>query len=347
MTQFVATGEIDEARVRNAARLCFFAHYHENGWVSQHTRYYLEALRDAGFVTVVISTAKLTPDALSYLRHLGAEIVVRDNIGMDFGGWIEACMRFFPINADLLLLANDSVYGPIGNLSLFIDKLLMHEADFYGAVDSLEIALHLQSWFILLKPQAYRSAAFAGLMCTPMRMMPDKLALVTQYEIGLSQQLIASGLRYHAAFSIGTRQGLARHYPYNPAHLLWRQMIEAGVPFIKVELLRLNRMRVTNGSSWKSILSNPPSTLSSMIQEDLDHRGVAPMPGFWSMSKWSLIYWPELRSIILSDYASSRDGAGWIGIVHLRALQIVALLAMFPRRLYARFSAIKASRRTG
>jgi hypothetical protein len=35
--------------------------------------------------------------------------------------------------------------------------------------------------------------------------------------------------------------------PYNPTHLQWRQVLESGVPFVKVELLRDNPMGVDTG----------------------------------------------------------------------------------------------------
>ncbi|WP_322966103.1 rhamnan synthesis F family protein [Sphingomonas fuzhouensis] len=345
VTASVSIPAIDERRIRDTARLCLFAHYHQDGWVAEHTLHYLRALQDAGFVTVVLSTAKLTSDALNDLRTVGAEVILRENTGMDFGGWIEACMRFFPIKAQLLLLANDSVYGPLTDLSSFIDQLLTHDADFYGAVESLEIAPHLQSWFLLLRPEAYQSSAFSALMCTPMPDLPDKLSLVTKYEIGLSQRLVASGLRYHSAFSFDERQGIARRYPYNPAHLLWREIIDNGVPFLKVELLRLNRMRVVDTIKWKTVVASHAPSLVSMIQADLDHRGVEPLPRFGAMSAWPFIYWPELRKTVLSDYRSSSDGRGWKASLHFMALRTLALFAVVPRRVHARIIARRESRK--
>lgn len=341
----ISISTIDERRIRDAARLCLFAHYHQDGWVAAHTLHYLRALRNAGFVTVVLSTAKLRPDALNDLRAVGAEVILRENTGMDFGGWIEACIRFFPIKAQLLLLANDSVYGPLTNLSSFIDHLLSHDADFYGAVESLEIAPHLQSWFILLRPEAYRSSAFSALMCTPMQAMSNKLALVLKYEIGLSQALASAGLRYYAAFSFDEQQVIARRHPYNPAHILWREVIETGVPFLKVELLRLNRMRVVDAVKWRSVVASRDPLLASMIQQDLDHRGVEPLPRFGAMSAWPFIYWPELRRTVLSDYRSSSKRGDWRDSLHLVALRILVAFAVVPRRMHSRILSRKESRK--
>ncbi len=329
--------EIDEHRIRQVRRVCLFAHYHQDGIVAVHVLHYLRALRDAGFVTVVLSTASLDTEGCDALRNAGADVILRENRGMDFGGWIEACRRFFPLRADLLLLANDSVYGPLSDLSAFVDRLLAHEADFYGAVESQEIAPHLQSWFVMLRPAAYRSRAFTELMCTPMPEMADKLALVTRYEVGLTQHLAAAGLRYYAAFSLRGRDGIARRYPYNPAHLLWREMIDAGVPFVKIELLRLNRMRVTDTAAWPIVVGSHTPDLVAMIEADLTVRRPLPRPGFGMMSAWPQIYWPEIRATIVSDYHASPHGRGITGLLHLAVARSILALTRVPRRLHARW----------
>ena len=327
---------IDVDKIRTARRLCFFAHYHQDGILAPHALHYLRAIKAAGFTIVVLSTAKLGAQEQYTLYSMGIDLVLRENTGMDFGGWIEACQRFFPIEAQLLLLANDSVYGPLGKLTDFLDQLLSHDADFYGAVESLEIQPHLQSWFVLLRPAAYRSRAFAELMCSPMQEMADKLALVKRYEVGLTRRLVDAGLRYHAAFPPSGWSRLARMHPYNPAHLLWREMIAAGVPFLKVELLRLNRMRVTDTSDWREAVGAHAPELVPLIEEDLARRGAEPLPCFGTMSAWPAIYWPELRGLILSDYRMSAKKGGMIGIVYLVAARAILSAVRIPRRLHAR-----------
>ena len=325
---------IDEQRIRQAPRLCFFAHYHQDGIVAPHVLHYLRALEQAGFTTVVLSTAGLDEAGCQALRAAGAEVILRENHGMDFGGWIEACRRFFPIQAELLLLANDSVYGPLTDLTPFVDRLLAQEADFYGAVLSHEIEPHLQSWFILLRPSAYRSPAFAQLMGTPMPDIADKLTLVTRYEVGLTRRLADAGLRYHAAFDPARRAGIVRRYPYNAAHLLWRDMIEAGVPFLKVELLRLNRMRVTDIDRYADVVRSHSPALAEMILADLAQRGTQPPPSFVAASSLPPVYWPELRAMVLSDYRASPAENRMRALLRRSVLHLVLAATFVPRRIH-------------
>ncbi|TCQ02855.1 rhamnan synthesis F family protein [Sphingomonas sp. PP-CC-3A-396] len=322
-----AWAQVDRERLQHARRLCLFAHYHQDAIVAEHVLHYLRALAAAGFTILVLSTSPLSEEECGKLRAVGAEVVLRENRGMDFGGWIEACLSLFPIEAELLLLANDSVYAPLGDLPAFVEGLIDTDADFYGALESLEVAPHLQSWFVLLRPSAYNSDAFVALMRKPMPEMDSKLALVLRYEIGLTQNLTAAGLRYHTAFTLAGRGGIAGVLPYNPAHLLWRPLIEAGVPFLKIEALRLNLMRIGNIGQWRDVVAHRAPDMVAPIKEDLARRGVARRPGVLLMSRSRPIYWPELRPLILADYR-----AGGMRSTLLLALGRAVIAAMWVPR---------------
>lgn len=322
---------MDKQSIRHAERLCFFAHYDQDGVVAPHVLRYLAALRQCGFVIVVLSSAALSDAEQKKITAVGDYLVLRNNVGMDFGGWIEACSQFFPIEAKFLLLANDSVYGPLSDLGSVIEELTKHEADFYGLVESREIYPHLQSWFLLFRRSAYSSKAFAEIMCRPMAVVENKGELIARYEIGLSRALVRAGLRYHAMFPSTSVGGIAEHYPYNLAHILWQEMISAGVPFIKVELLRYNLARVTDTARWRAIVRETSPEMVDLIDQDLDRRGVHPPVSFAKMSYRPPIYWPEFRGLLLNDYRMGADD-GQSG--RIRALRRRMAMSRLLRRIY-------------
>jgi hypothetical protein len=322
---------IDRRSIQYAERVCFFAHYDQDGVVAPHVLHYLAALRQCGFVTVVISTAALSVVEQEKVTAAGYFLILRSNKGMDIGGWIEACIRLFPIEARFLLLANDSVYGPLSDIGDLIDRLTKHEADFYGLVESREVHPHLQSWFLLFRRHAYSSKAFADVMCRPMVHVESKGELIARYEVGLSRALVEAGLRYYAMFPSVSPGGIAARYPYNAAHLLWREMIAAGVPFIKVELLRYNLARVTDLASWRDIVEEVSPEMVDLIDHDLKRRGIHSPVSFGKMSYRPPIYWPELRGLLLADYRMGAEN-GRSG--RIKALLRRMVISSLLRRIY-------------
>jgi lipopolysaccharide biosynthesis protein len=80
------------------------------------------------------------------LRADCCDVLLRENSGLDFASWSAGFAKHAPMMGARLLLANDSVYGPIGDLRHGLERLTCRPADFYGMVESVEIAPHLQSW---------------------------------------------------------------------------------------------------------------------------------------------------------------------------------------------------------
>ena len=144
---------------------CLFAHYDPNDRLADHVLYYLAALRRAGFAVTVISTARLDATQRGKLATIGAGLLLRENAGLDFGSWAEGLARLRDASGQLridgrLLLTNDSVFGPIGDLGEALARLARLPGDVHAMVESREIEPHLQSWFLLFSPAAYRHTAF-------------------------------------------------------------------------------------------------------------------------------------------------------------------------------------------
>lgn len=301
-----------DGRIRRAERLCFFAHYHPHGIAAEHVLIYLRALAAAGFAVVVLSTAMMVEEERAKLRATCALLIMRENIGLDFGGWIEAVRRFSPIRADLLLFANDSVYAPVGDLAGFIDRLTAPPADFYGVVESLEITPHLQSWFLLFRPSAYTSPAFLELLGQPIPPTMSKTEIIARYEVGLTGTLVAAGFRFHAAYRPERDGVISAERHFNAGHLLWRRLItRARVPFLKIELLRDNPMRVTDLAAWPRVVGKRAPALRAAILDDLARRrapsGVGTRhPWRTTLDQPNPAFWPELQAFLRRDYHLGR-----------------------------------------
>jgi lipopolysaccharide biosynthesis protein len=289
--------------------ICLFAHYDRHDRLADHVLYYLKALRCAGFDITVISTARLGSFDKGKLAAAGVDLILRDNAGLDFGSWAAGLARLRDSSGRLqidgrLLLANDSVYGPIGDLSEALTRMLSLPGDVHGMVESREIAPHLQSWFLVFSPNAYRSRAFEAIFGQNFAAMP-KSDVIKYGEIGLSRDLRAAGLRIAALAGDPPQGGAKRLFRSNPSHLLWRPLIERdGVPFIKVELLRDNPAKLASVAGWEAaVLSGAPDLLELILVHLQEQCGRA------ARSRKSRI-WPAIshEAFVMRDDDLARRG---------------------------------------
>lgn len=255
--------------LKGEAKVCFFAHFDKDNQVDAHVFHYLNQLSELGFAIIFVTTSSIDEPTIDVLGDICRDVICRGNGGMDFGSWAVAYERYGDeIDGDLLL-ANDSVYGPIGSLGAAIDLLCSTQADFYGMVESFQPSPHLQSWFILLRPAAHTSAAFREIMAKPYETM-TKADIIVHGEIATTRSLVASGFRYHALFMVCSGSRVIRWIPTNPTHLLWRQLIETyRVPFVKVELLRDNVLDLPRLENWAKVISAQDVSLASLIKAHL------------------------------------------------------------------------------
>jgi len=263
-------------------RLCLFAHYDRTNGVADHVLHYLAALRDCGFATAVISNSQLTPDAHNRLSGLAFDVMTCTGGGFDFHLWAEGLARHRASAGGLLLLTNDSVYGPVGGLRTCLDRLLGVNADAYGMVESEELASHLQGWFLLVRPPLHRHPAFAAFFGQDFQGM-SKNEIILNGEMGFTAMIRREGFRTNAVYR-GRLNSMSRFLGgANPTTTaLWERLISHyGVPFIKIQLLRNNPERVANLDDWRDIVAAKAPALVPMIEAHLRREtgvGKGPLP---------------------------------------------------------------------
>jgi lipopolysaccharide biosynthesis protein len=246
--------------------VCLFAHFDRGDRLDDYVLRYLATLKELNFTIILISTSRLSPADIARARPLCADIILRDNTGLDFASWSTGFAKHGPAIKGRLLLANDSVYGPIGDLGNALRRLTRTAADFYGMVESIEIAPHLQSWFLLFEPWVVQNPTFTSILAQPFSKM-TKRQIIERAEVGFSCGLVEAGFRYHALYLVSQEGWIARHYPMNPTHFLWRELVlDNGVPFLKVELLRTNPMDLEAPEVILNFLEPIDETLCRLIE---------------------------------------------------------------------------------
>ena len=222
-----------------AGEICLFATFAPAPGLKPHVPAHVESLARAGFAVVLVVNTDLDPGGLrldAALLDRLAGCLVRENVGFDFAAWGHAygIGRGFT-QCSRLLLANDSVIGPLseGSFAALIERLRRTDADMVGLTENRTPHRHLQSYFLAFGPRALGAEAFRRAFAG-MRSLPTKELVIDAYETSLTRQLERAGLSAAALFPPlydEPRSG-------DDTTARWRELVDAGLPFVKASLLR-------------------------------------------------------------------------------------------------------------
>ncbi len=234
--------------------VCLFVVYEKNQKdISNHKKYYLSKLKEQGFHIILIFVLD-DIEAKSELLELNVDyICIRKNSGFDFGAWADV-MKSVPTiwSTHLLLLANDSVYGPSDSFDKVINTIKISESDVIGLTDSYEHNHHIQTYFLAFKTRALKNRSFKEFWME-VENKTLKQDVIHEYEIEFTSFCRKIGLKVCAIFL--TDESLTKsNKAHNPVHENWSSLIERGFPFIKVELLKQNPKNID--LSMLNVLAN-------------------------------------------------------------------------------------------
>jgi hypothetical protein len=291
-----------------------FCHFDRSGAVRDHVLHYARSLSAAGLsVIFVTNSGKLRPAALEQVKSLCAAVLIRRNIGYDFGAWRDAIEQLgLPRpETEMLLLVNDSVYGPLHGIEDTLARIDFSLADIWGLTESWQSRYHLQSFFLAVAPCVMINPVWREFWLK-VRPVPSKQWVIDRYEVGFSQTLLRAGFRCRAVWPYAqlvsqidpsllikerdrdgpilsdpmvevrkehaqrVRRAAAARVPLNPTSDLWRQLLQSGFPFLKRELLRDNPTGVLDLADWRGVLAEglqaDPSAIESDLQRALRNR---------------------------------------------------------------------------
>ena len=240
--------------------LVLMNHFDVDGELDPHVRVAIETYRSAGADVVLISPSADVGDAADGVVRIITKS--RNDDLRDFGGWYHALRELGPeerARYSRVILTNDSVYFPVRDPAPFLERLRGSKADVFAATDSVSGGrYHLQSYFLALGPEAVASLLPELERRVKAQAEATKLTLIQRFEVGLSQFLIDAGRTTEVFFPLdGVSDVASALYPPDPrrlspiaatvlntTHHFWRASLAAGLPFLKVELLRDNPVQV-------------------------------------------------------------------------------------------------------
>jgi|GEM_PF-1304145 len=213
------------------------AHWDPEGIVDPYVVHMCRCFKEMGRKVVLSSHAELknpgnapggtsSPDNSGWASYADA-VLYRICPGYDFTSW-KAALHCFPslTRCNELVLCNDSVFGGIGSYAPMHDAMRAVSCDFWGATMSREIMPHLQSYYLVFRPSAARSEAFARLFdAVPLSGNRDR---AISFEVRLALWLNMHGLQPGVYAPVSGVPDSC-----NPSLDLWRALLAHTVPMLK------------------------------------------------------------------------------------------------------------------
>ena len=230
--------------------LCFFCSYDKENIVRNDVYHYLNELVLAGFDIVFISASgAISQVDIKKLSGSCIRIINRENKGYDFYGWKTGLQEYPQYLAHkAVLLANDSVLGPLFSIKDIISSLEGYDADIIGMTDSLHFHPHLQSYFLYCKKPVIVSEEFSRFF-NEVKVLEFKAAVIRRYEVGFSRRL-GDRFKILALYDLERTLNEIRYsgkprYWVEPTFDLWKSLIiEFKFPFLKKRVLTKKRVRI-------------------------------------------------------------------------------------------------------
>lgn len=229
------------------------AHWSADGALSRSVRSMVATLSASGFETLLVSAADVGgsrpggwPDVPG-----NASLYRRPNSGYDFGTW-SAVLSGFPqiARAKEVILANDSMVGPFAPMTGLLDRMLGIPAEVWALTDSHQFGWHPQSFFV-----GYRNGVLAEPplheFWSTVRVHASKNDVIRRYELGLGRLLIREGYSTAIAFPSET---VVTQRADNPTIKGWRNLLDAGCPLVKRQLLSEPEVAADSGDVPSEIL---------------------------------------------------------------------------------------------
>jgi len=302
--------------------LVLFAHFDPQGIVDPYVVYYLKALHGLGATIVFVSgSPSLTPESVAPIRSLCAGIYTRRTLSLDFGSWHLAwCIlrwRGWSLDQfDRLVVANDSVYGPLFPIEEMWSSF--HDADMYGAIESKEqFVTHLQSFFLAWDLNA-RTRHFLNDFWDGFQYIVHKRLLIRRYEMGISKRARKAGLSikpFVSAAAIKATYGRSPEHqwgsrfsvPLNNTIYFWDGLIEhLRFPFLKTILPRYNTPWHHSMANLRGFIEQHTSYPYELIQSNVDRLGCGE-PAWVSPSRYAVLK-DRLIDEVLDLAAPGRGG---------------------------------------
>lgn len=215
-------------------RAALFAHWSPDRRLSRSTIEFVNQLSSNGYRTLIVSACEDRGE-LDWAGRVPPDVTImrKPNLGYDFGSWSAGIVSVPALaTADRVLLVNDSLVGPFGDIAPILSRFEVSRSDVFGLTDSWQGGWHLQSFFLGFAGGILADAPLARFW-REVHIEQTKDDVIQRYEYGLSRLLRHEAYGTSAAFRADSVVARGQ----NPMISGWWKLVERGLPFVKREIV--------------------------------------------------------------------------------------------------------------
>jgi hypothetical protein len=278
-------GGIDPTR--DNTRLAIVACHDGRRRIGASSKHLAQSLRTAGFTVILVFDTQLGDLPTSHnAEDAGFDLALAsEHAGYDFYSWRIALESLRDMQARVdseglasfeeIIMINDSVIGPLFGFDTLLRTWRASPFEVTGLVESNQGMPHLQSWAVRFSGAAASVKALLAFYGAAPPSLSRSRA-VQDFELRLASKFRNEG------FSVGSIVSpiSIANPEANPSVNGWRELLEAGVPFVKRNVFTLrerghgdtqhNLATLTNSFAIDATLDLP-----SLVRDSLEQIGIA------------------------------------------------------------------------
>ena len=143
-------------------RICLFAGYDKGNKIQDYVVYLIKELSKISEV-YYMANGKIPPDEMFKIAPYTQMFYSKPHDLRDFGSWrylIDQLGWDKLVQYDELILCNDSIYGPLYNLSNVFSEMERRGYDFWIITSDYQYNFHLNSYFMVFNNEVIRNEKF-------------------------------------------------------------------------------------------------------------------------------------------------------------------------------------------
>ena len=223
-------------------------------------------------------------------------------------------------NTSELIILNDSVIGPVSDLSEIFDNMSKQKCDFWGVINSRIKILalqkdieHIQSWFLVFKKPVFISEVFVNFFKS-VTQKKDFWDVVNSYEIPLTKILCDHGFTFKSL--VDWRDKVFEELyktigNYNQTHLPLTLLKDYKCPFIKKKLFDINsensKQSMEPIQEALNYIKKENLELYSIIKKEYSIDEISALPIMEKLKQFDVVSFDVFDTLLIRPFVSPID----------------------------------------